>query len=195
MTTQTGALHTDTNGTPTSSEYGDPGDGTTEWYHFARIADGGSAALGATDDAAATAADPDATATLIAVAKGLLSRIGLHPAGATPLAASSGNVANSSAAAALAASSGKRTYIAGFTATFAGATAGANAIVTVTGTSSTLSFIVTAPTGAAVAGTPLVVSFPYPIPASADNTAITVTMPALGSGNTHAAVTAYGFQL
>jgi len=193
MTTQSAALHTDTTGTPTSSEYGDPGDGTADWYHWARVADGGNTALGATDDAAET--DPTATATLLALVKGLLSRVGIYPPGATPLAHSSGNVAASSAVATLAAGAGARTYITGFAVTFAGATSAANVTVTVAGPATSLSYTITAPAGATAAGAPLVVQFPYPIPASADNTAITVTVPSLGTGNTHCTVTATGFRL
>lgn len=193
MTTQSAALHTDTTGTPTSSEYGDPGDGTSEWYHFARVADGGDVALGATDDAAET--DPTATATLLALVKGLLSRVGIYPPGATPLHHSSGNVANASAVATLAAGAGERTYITGFAVTYSGATAAAVVNVTVAGPTTSLVFVCAVPAGVTAQGTPLVVQFPYPVPATADNTAITVTLPALGSGNTNASVVATGFRL
>ena len=37
------------------------------------------------------------------------------------------------------------------------------------------------------------VRFPQPLPASAVNTAITVTVPSFGAGNTNAAVVVYGF--
>lgn len=115
----------------------------------------------------------------------------------TFITASSGNVANASAVATLAGAAGLTTYITGFQATGAGITAvGANVIVAVTGTiSGTMSYIFTAPVGATVPGQPLNVTFPTPIPASAVNTSIVVTMPALGVGNTHAAVSAQGFRL
>jgi hypothetical protein len=37
------------------------------------------------------------------------------------------------------------------------------------------------------------VPLPIPVPATAVNTAIVVTVPSLGAGNTNAAVTAFGF--
>jgi hypothetical protein len=39
------------------------------------------------------------------------------------------------------------------------------------------------------------VSFPIPVPASAVNTNIVVTMPSLGAGNTNATCSAQGFLL
>jgi hypothetical protein len=65
--------------------------------------------------------------------------------------------------------------------------------VTVTGLDNTLSYTYSAAAGVLVANQPLVVSFPQPLPASAVNTAIVVTCPALGSGNTNNTVTAHGF--
>lgn len=119
-----------------------------------------------------------------------------YPSGATAINAASGNVANANAVATLAAVAGKTTYITGFEVTGAGATAGLPVIVTVVGTiTTTLSFIAVAAVGALVANTPVIVEFPVPIPASATNTTIVVTLPALGLGNTHAAVVAHGFQL
>lgn len=119
-----------------------------------------------------------------------------YPVGATPLRAASGNVANASAAATLGGASSVLTYITGFTVTAAGATAAANVSVTVAGvTGGTMTYTFTAPAGATVAAQPLIVQFPAAIPASATNTAIVVTCPALGSGNTHASVTATGYRL
>lgn len=119
-----------------------------------------------------------------------------YPLAATPETAASGNVANASAAATLATTSGKTTYITGFEVTAGGATAGAVVTVTVTGTiTGTLSYTFAVPTGAVLAATPLIVEFTTPIPASATNTTIVVTCPALGTGNTNATVVAHGFQL
>jgi len=116
------------------------------------------------------------------------------PLGATSLNSASGNVANASAAATLAATAAKTTYIIGFEITAGGATAGALVIATITGVlGGTLSYIFAAPTGAAVGATPLTVEFSTPVPASAVNTAIVLTLPALGIGNTNAAVVAHGF--
>ena len=114
----------------------------------------------------------------------------------TPIAATSGNVANASAVATLAAVATKTTYITGFSVTGGGATAGLPVIVTVAGlVGGTLSFIYAAVAGVLVANTPLHIQFAEPIPASAINTTIVVTCPALGAGNTHNCVTAQGFQL
>lgn len=119
-----------------------------------------------------------------------------YPADATVLTASSGNVANGSAAATLGAASGKTTYITGFQITASGATGAAVVTVTVTGTlGGTMSYTFVAPAGATAQATPLVVTFPHPVPASATNTAVVVTLPALGSGNTNATVSAQGFRI
>ena len=118
------------------------------------------------------------------------------PNGATPVTASSGNVAAASAVATLPGVAGKTTYVTGFQVTAAGATAAAVVNVTVTGTvSGTLTYTFVFPAGATVAAQPLVVEFPEPVPASGTNTAIVVTLPSGGAGNTNAAVNAQGFQL
>lgn len=114
----------------------------------------------------------------------------------SPITAASGNVANAAATATLAGASGKTTYITGFQCTASGATAGLAVNVTVTGLiSGTATYTFTFPAGVAVGATPLIVSFPTPIPASAQNTAIVVSLPAGGSGNTNAACNAQGYQL
>lgn len=111
------------------------------------------------------------------------------------ISAASGNVANASAVATLAAVAGKTTYISGLTITAGGATAGALVSATVAGLSGgTATYTIGAPTGVTVAATPMVLQFNPPLPASAVNTAIVVTLPALGAGNTNAAVSAWGYQ-
>jgi len=119
------------------------------------------------------------------------------PEGGTAVTGASGNKANASAVATLAAGgAGVRTYITGLTVTAAGATAALAVNVTVGNTiTADLTLVYVFPAGVAVAGEVLVVTFPQPIPADADNTAVTVTLPASGAGGTHAAVTAHGFQL
>lgn len=108
---------------------------------------------------------------------------------------SSGNVAAGAAVATLPAHTSKVTYISGFTITGAGATAGLPVLVTVAGLAGgTISFVYSAAAGVLVGNNPLVVNFPDPLPGSAVNTAIVVTCPSLGAGNTHNIVTAYGFQ-
>lgn len=119
-----------------------------------------------------------------------------YPYGSTAIAAASGNVANAAAVATLAAVAGKTTYITGFEITASGATAALVVSVTVVGTiTGTLTYTYAAVAGAALINTPLVVQFPTPIPASATNTTIVVTLPALGAGNTNATVVAHGYQL
>jgi hypothetical protein len=112
----------------------------------------------------------------------------------TDIQATSGDVANAQAVATLAAAAGKTTYITGLSITGSGATAGLAVVVTVTGLATPFSFIYCAAVGALVANTPLNIVFPTPIPASAVNTAIVVTCPALGTGGAHNIVTAYGYQ-
>lgn len=140
--------------------------------------------------------DPATNTPLTALSGALKVSLDTVPAGATAVTAASGNVANASAVATLAAAAGKTTYITGFQVTGAGATAALNVVATVAGViTGTMSYVVTAPVGATVAISALNVQFPTPVPASAVNTAIVVTLPALGAGNTHAAVAAQGFQV
>lgn len=116
--------------------------------------------------------------------------------GATAKTGASGNVANASAAATLAAVSGKTNYITGFQVTAAGATAALAVNVTVTGlVGGTATHTFVFPIGATVSATPLIVTFDPPIPATGTNTAITVTLPASGAGGTNAAVDVQGFDL
>lgn len=118
-----------------------------------------------------------------------------YPSASTPLAAGSGNVANASAVATLTPSATTTAYISGFEVTGAGATAGLPVVVTVVGLlGGTRSYIYTAAVGATLPNSPLLVSFNPPLPASAINTPIVVTCPALGAGNTNNAVVAHGYQ-
>lgn len=114
---------------------------------------------------------------------------------ATPQNISSGSKANTIVSAVLPAVAGKTTYITGFEVTGSGATAGLPVTVTVSGGTWTLSYTYTFATGVLVSNQPLVVFFPTPIPASAANTAITVSCPASGAGGTNNTVNAHGFTL
>lgn len=109
---------------------------------------------------------------------------------------SSGSVANAQAVATLAGVAGLMTYVTGFEITSGGATVGivANAVLSGT-TGGSQSFIFTAPAGVLLGAVPLIVTFPEPIPASAVNTSIVLTLPALGAGNTAAAVTLHGYRI
>jgi hypothetical protein len=116
-------------------------------------------------------------------------------ASATPITASSGNVAAATATATLAASAGKTTYICGFAITSAGSTAAAVVSPTVTNTiTGTLTFTYATVAGATLANQPLIVPFTPCVPANAANTTIPVSMPSLGTGNTNTTVDAWGYQ-
>jgi hypothetical protein len=122
--------------------------------------------------------------------------LGADGSDATPVTAGSGNVANASAAATIPAVVGKTAYISGFTISGAGATAAAVVNPTVAGIiSGTKTYTYCAVAGATLFNPVLDIQFCPPIPASAVNTAITVTCPALGAGNTNNTVNAYGFYL
>jgi hypothetical protein len=128
-------------------------------------------------------------------AAGALSTSAAPPQG-TDITASSGNQANAGAVATLPGVAAKTTFITGFEITASGSTVGLDVVVTVVGViTGTMTYIFTFPIGVAVPGNPLIVEFSRPIPASGVNTAIVVTLPAGGAGNTNAAVSAHGFQL
>lgn len=107
---------------------------------------------------------------------------------------SSGVVGNATATATIPAVAGKTAYIAGYAISGEGASAVSNVTFTITGLAGagggTYNAQINAPgvvtTGMSVG--PLNVSFNPPLPASAVNTAIVSSLPALGSGN----VTAIG---
>lgn len=125
-----------------------------------------------------------------------MGTIDTHPGNETYVTAGSGNVANAAAAASLAAVAGKTNYISGFSITSTGSTAAAIVRATLAGLiSGTLGFTYVTVAGATTANRDLVVTFPTPIPASAVNTAITISLPALGAGNTNAEVNIWGFYI
>lgn len=91
-TVQSTDLNTDTNDVATSSEFSDRGDGTSRWFHWHRVADGGSATHGAKADAAVT--DPTSSGSIVALLKGILTATRLSAAGllkAEDAAAASGD--------------------------------------------------------------------------------------------------------
>lgn len=106
------------------------------------------------------------------------------------------NAANATCERAIAAAVGVRNYVIGFDVTFSGATAAGVVQVTLTGLAGgTLTYVLSVPAGVAVAGVPLFVRFPFPVAGSAVNTAATLTVPALGAGNTNCNATLYGFSM
>lgn len=120
---------------------------------------------------------------------------GDYAVGATPLSASSGNVAAATATATLAAAASLTNYISGFQITSTGSTAAAVVTVTITGVlGGTISYTYASVAGVTLANQPLTVQFVPPLPASAANTAIVVSMPSLGAGNTNTTVNAQGYR-
>ena len=123
------------------------------------------------------------------------NRTSEYPLATSGVTNSSGNVANSAAVASLAAVAGKLNYVTGFEVTSSGSTTGAVVLVTLVGVvGGTMTFVYTTAAGALVGNAPLIVEFIKAVPASALNTAITVNLPALGLGNTNAAVVVHGYQ-
>lgn len=119
-----------------------------------------------------------------------------YPSGSTILTSASGNKANANAVATLTPSATTTAYISGFQCTASGATTGLPVNVTVVGLlGGTATYTFTFPAGVLVSAYPLDVSFVPPLPASAINTAIVVTLPASGTGGTNAACAAQGYQL
>jgi hypothetical protein len=57
----------------------------------------------------------------------------------------------------------------------------------------TITYAFGCPLGAGVPAVPLTVNFNPPLDAAATNTAIVLTLPPLGSGNTNAAIAIHGF--
>lgn len=116
------------------------------------------------------------------------------PAGTDVTSSATG--ANAAITATLPGAAGKTTRISGFEVTGTGATSATIVTVTVTGlVSGTLNYVVAIPAGIQTSITPLLVTFPREVAASAENTAIVVNVPAFGLGNTNVAVSAHGYQL
>lgn len=120
-----------------------------------------------------------------------------YPCGATPITASATGT-TAAVVATLPGVAGKLTYICGFSYQGSDATAAQAGILVISGTiSGSLNYAYpTLALGATVPQPPPAGDEYIPcIPASAVNTAIVVTSPALGSGATVATVAAWGFQL
>ena len=110
------------------------------------------------------------------------------------ISASSGNVAAATATATLPALPGRLNRLCTYQVTSAGSTAAAVVTGTITGVvGGTISFTYTTVAGATLANLPLAVIFEPCLPATAVNTAIVLSLPSLGAGNTNTTVTAQGF--
>lgn len=118
-----------------------------------------------------------------------------YPLAAAPVDSDSGVVGAAAATATLPGAAGKTTWITGFEVTGAGATAASVITVTLTAGTTVKHYLIAVPAGATTSITPLIVEFTKPVPATAQNTAITVAVPSFGAGNTSACVTAHGYQL
>lgn len=115
---------------------------------------------------------------------------------ATPVTAGSGNVANASAVATISAVAGKTAYVTGFDIVGGGATAAALVAPTLAGViGGTKTYVQAVVAGATLANPILSLRFTPAIPASAANTAIVLTCPALGAGSTNNTANIYGFYL
>lgn len=115
--------------------------------------------------------------------------------GATYITGTSGTQANANAVATLTATPSQTVWLAGFQCNGNGSTSGNTVGVTVTGLlGGTLTYGYSFNAGPAPCN-PLVVNFPYPIPASGPGVNIVVTIPAGGAGNTVTTCNAQGFLL
>ncbi len=141
-------------------------------------------------------APPPARAQLDALGQLLLALEQTYGPASLHVQGSSGNVANATATATLPASTtGRTTYISHFRCTGGGATAASIANITVAGVATSMVWHMGFGAGVTTINTPVDHVFDPPVPASAPNQAITVTMAAGGAGNTNAACNAEGFQL
>jgi hypothetical protein len=112
---------------------------------------------------------------------------GAYNSAQTFVSASSGNVAASTATATCPAVAGKTNYVTGFDITSSGATAASVVSPTLTGVlGGTRTYTLAVVAGATLQNQTLSFSFPAPLQASAVNTAISISVPSLGTGNTNA---------
>lgn len=113
----------------------------------------------------------------------------------TQVNACSGNVANATATATLAAAAGLTNYVTGIEVFGAGATAGSIVNVTLTNClGGTITYPLVIPAGALVSITPIVVKFDPPLQATAVNLACVLSVPAAGAGNTNMSATIHGYR-
>lgn len=112
----------------------------------------------------------------------------------TAVAVASGNVANATGTATIPAISGKIAHLTSLRIEGLGATAGSTKTATVTGVAGDdLAYPVVVVAGATDPNDTVNKRFPFGLPAEDDETDIVVSCPALGAGNTHNLVSAFGF--
>lgn len=123
---------------------------------------------------------------------GNIGNVGMIPynTGQTFVSGTSGNVANAVATATCPAVAAKTNFLTSFDITATGATAGSVVTPTITGVlGGTRSLTLAAPAGATTMATPIMASYANaPLQGAGVNTAITLTLPALGVGATNATV-------
>ena len=121
--------------------------------------------------------------------------IGMPPT-AVAVSATSGVVAAAAATAAMPAVAGKTNYLMGFEFSGLGATGASVVTATLTGLlGGTRSYTISVPAGATLQTTPatIFIKFAIAVPASAPNTAITWSVPSLGTGNTFSIASIEGY--
>jgi len=115
-----------------------------------------------------------------------------RPINSSFLFATSGVVAAGVATATIPAIAGKKFYVEGYDIVGTGATAATAVVATVTGLSAVKSEPVVVPAGANLGITPVRQAMFPAIPASAVNTAVVLSVPSFGAGNTRAIVSIWG---
>lgn len=117
------------------------------------------------------------------------------PANSVPVLATSGTVAAAAATATMPATSGWKNYVQGVRCSGGGATAASIVTLTLSGTFNNIVQTVAVPAGVTAAIVPVEFNFVPALPASDSNTAIVVSMPSLGAGNTVASCHIWGFRI
>jgi len=115
------------------------------------------------------------------------------PPGAVPIAATSGNVANATAAAAFSAVDGQRNYLCGYSIRSLGATTAGTVAITSSGMASNLNHSYFTVAGAGIQNQPMDIVF-EPCMVGLTSTAIFVSLAALGAGNTNAFINIWGYR-
>ena len=119
-----------------------------------------------------------------------------YPDGAVPINACSGNRSNATATATIPALDGYTAYLAGIYINGAGATAANVVTCAVSGlVGATMTLGVAVPAGVNAPLTPILLTFANPIPASAQNLAISAVMGAFGAGGLSATINTWGYYL
>lgn len=148
-----------------------------------------NATLGTHDCFAVSSTNP------LPVAAGGAAGAAGYPIGSVPVTGVFSGADTATATATLASAAGKFTYIAGFSVSGLGSTAGGPVVATVATVAggNTLSYTYVYAASAATPNTPVSFTFSPPVPANAINTAITVTVPGQ-AGNTATQINAWGYQ-